>query len=162
VRSEGGIFLFAAGGERVSFTALMISSIEKRLRELLTERILLLDGAMGTMVQRYKLEEADYRGDRFADWKGQDLKGNNDLLVLTRPDVIREIHAAYIAAGSDIIETNTFSGTVIAQADYGLESLVPELNREAARLAREAADACKDRHVFVAGAIGPLNRALSI
>ena len=140
----------------------MISSIEKRLRELLAERILLLDGAMGTMVQRYKLEEADYRGGRFADWKGQDLKGNNDLLVLTRPDVIRQIHDDYIAAGSDIIETNTFSGTVIAQADYGLESLVPELNREAARLAREAADACKDRHIFVAGAIGPLNRTLSI
>jgi len=140
----------------------MISSIEKRLRELLAERILILDGAMGTMVQRYKLEEPDYRGERFADWKGQDLKGNNDLLVLTRPDVIREIHDAYIAAGSDIIETNTFSGTVIAQADYGLEALVPELNREAARLAREAAAACTDRHIFVAGAIGPLNRTLSI
>jgi len=140
----------------------MISSTEKRLRELLSERILILDGAMGTMVQKYKLEEADYRGARFADWAGQDLKGNNDLLVLTRPDVIREIHDAYIAAGSDIIETNTFSSTVIAQADYGLEHLVPEMNREAARLAREAADACTDRHVFVAGAIGPLNRTLSL
>ena len=81
----------------------MISSTEKRLCELLSERILLLDGAMGTMVQQYKLQEADYRGERFADWKGQDLKGNNDLLVLTRPDVIREIHSKYIAAGSDII-----------------------------------------------------------
>ncbi len=140
----------------------MISSTEKRLRELLSERILILDGAMGTMVQKYKLQEADYRGTRFSGWTGQDLKGNNDLLVLTRPDVIREIHDAYIAAGSDIIETNTFSGTVIAQADYGLEHLVPEMNREAARLAREAADACKDRHIFVAGAIGPLNRTLSI
>jgi 5-methyltetrahydrofolate--homocysteine methyltransferase len=140
----------------------MISSTEKRLRELLAERILILDGAMGTMVQQYKLQEADYRGERFAGWKGQDLKGNNDLLVLTRPDVIREIHAKYIAAGSDIIETNTFSSTVIAQADYGLEEFVPELNREAAKLAREAADACTDRHVFVAGAIGPLNRTLSI
>jgi 5-methyltetrahydrofolate--homocysteine methyltransferase len=139
----------------------MISSTEKRLRELLSERILILDGAMGTMVQQYKLQEADYRGERFAAWKGQDLKGNNDLLVLTRPDVIREIHSQYIAAGADIIETNTFSGTVIAQADYGLEEFVPELNREAARLAREAADAT-DRHVFVAGAIGPLNRTLSI
>ncbi len=140
----------------------MISSTEKRLRELLAERILLLDGAMGTMVQQYKLGEADYRGERFADWKGQDLKGNNDLLVLTRPEVIREIHAQYVAAGADIIETNTFSSTVIAQADYGLESVVPELNREAAKVAREAADACKDRHIFVAGAIGPLNRTLSI
>ena len=140
----------------------MISSIEKQLRELLAERILILDGAMGTMVQRYKLQEADYRGERFADWKGQDLKGNNDLLVLTRPEVIREIHSKYIAAGADIIETNTFSGTVIAQADYGLEAFVPELNREAAKLARQAADACTDRRVFVAGAIGPLNRTLSI
>ena len=140
----------------------MISSTEKRLRELLSERILILDGAMGTMVQQYKLQEADYRGERFANWKGQDLKGNNDLLVLTRPDVIREIHGKYIAAGADIIETNTFSGTVIAQADYGLEEFVPELNREAAKLAREAADACTGRHVFVAGAIGPLNRTLSI
>ncbi|TSA35197.1 MAG: methionine synthase [Verrucomicrobiaceae bacterium] len=140
----------------------MISSTEKRLRELLSERILILDGAMGTMVQKYKLQEADYRGERFSDWTGQDLKGNNDLLVLSRPDVIREIHDAYIAAGSDIIETNTFSSTVIAQADYGLEHLVPEMNREAARIAREAADACTDRHVFVAGAIGPLNRTLSL
>lgn len=140
----------------------MISSTEKHLRELLAERILILDGAMGTMVQQYHLEEADYRGERFADWKGQDLKGNNDLLVLTRPDVIREIHAKYIAAGADIIETNTFSGTVIAQADYGLEEFVPELNREAAKLAREAADAVTDRRVFVAGSIGPLNRTLSL
>jgi len=140
----------------------MISSTEKQLRELLAERILIIDGAMGTMVQRYKLQEADYRGERFADWTGQDLKGNNDLLVLTRPEVIREIHSLYIAAGADIIETNTFSGTVIAQADYGLEAFVPEINLAAARVAREAADACKDRRVFVAGAIGPLNRTLSI
>jgi len=140
----------------------MISSTEKRLRELLSERILILDGAMGTMVQQYRLQEADYRGVRFAGWTGQDLKGNNDLLVLTRPDVIREIHDGYISAGADIIETNTFNSTAIAQADYGLEALVPELNREAARLAREAADACTDRHIFVAGAVGPLNRTLSL
>jgi 5-methyltetrahydrofolate--homocysteine methyltransferase len=140
----------------------MISSTEKRLRELLSERILILDGAMGTMVQQYRLGEPDYRGDRFAGWAGPDLKGNNDLLVLTRPDVVRGIHDAYIAAGADIIETNTFSSTVIAQADYGLEAVVPELNREAARIARAAADACSNRHVFVAGAIGPLNRTLSI
>ena len=140
----------------------MISSTEKNLRELLSERILILDGAMGTMIQQYKLQEADYRGDRFADWKGQDLKGNNDLLVLTKPDVIREIHGRYIAAGADIIETNTFSSTTIAQADYGLEHIVPEMNLAAARLAREAADAYTDRRIFVAGAIGPLNRTLTL
>ena len=131
------------------------------LRQLLSERIVLIDGAMGTMVQRYGLTEADYRGERFADWPS-DLKGNNDLLCLTRPDVIREIHAQYVAAGADIIETNTFSGTTIAMADYGMEAYVREINLAAARVAREAADACTDRRVFVAGAIGPLNRTLSI
>ena len=140
----------------------MISSTEKALRDLLAQRILILDGAMGTMIQQYKLQEADYRGERFADWKGQDLKGNNDLLVLTKPDIIREIHGKYIAAGADIIETNTFNSTTISQADYGLEHLVPELNMAAAKVAREAADAVTDRRVFVAGAIGPLNRTLSI
>ena len=140
----------------------MISSTEKALRDLLAQRILILDGAMGTMIQQYKLQEADYRGERFADWKGQDLKGNNDLLVLTKPDIIREIHSKYVAAGADIIETNTFNSTTISQADYGLEHLVPELNLAAAKVAREAADAVTDRRVFVAGAIGPLNRTLSI
>jgi len=140
----------------------MISSTEKALRDLIAQRILILDGAMGTMIQQYKLQEADYRGERFADWKGQDLKGNNDLLVLTKPDIIREIHGKYIAAGADIIETNTFNATTISQADYGLEYLVPELNLAAAKVAREAADAVTDRRVFVAGAIGPLNRTLSI
>jgi 5-methyltetrahydrofolate--homocysteine methyltransferase len=140
----------------------MISSTEKALRDLLAQRILILDGAMGTMIQQYKLQEADYRGELFADWKGQDLKGNNDLLVLTKPEIIREIHGKYIAAGADIIETNTFNSTTISQADYGLEHLVPELNLAAARVAREAADAVTDRRVFVAGAIGPLNRTLSI
>ncbi|MFM8364518.1 MAG: homocysteine S-methyltransferase family protein, partial [Verrucomicrobiota bacterium] len=140
----------------------MISATEKALRDLLAERILLLDGAMGTMIQQYKLQEADYRGDRFADWTGQDLKGNNDLLVLTKPEVIHEVHSKYIAAGSDIIETNTFNATTISQEDYGLGEIVPELNLAAARLAREAADACTERRVFVAGAIGPLNRTLSI
>jgi 5-methyltetrahydrofolate--homocysteine methyltransferase len=136
-------------------------SVERELRELLEERILLLDGAMGTMVQQHRLEEGDYRGERFRDWPS-DVKGNNDLLVLTKPDVIRGIHAAYVAAGSDIIETNTFSATAIAMADYGMGAHVAEMNREAARLAREAADACTERRVFVAGAIGPLNRTLSI
>ena len=140
----------------------MISSTEKALRDLLAQRILILDGAMGTMIQQYKLQEADYRGERFADWKGQDLKGNNDLLVLTKPDIIREIHGKYVAAGADIIETNTFNSTTISQADYGLEHLVAELNMAAAKVAREAADAVTDRRVFVAGAIGPLNRTLSI
>lgn len=130
------------------------------LHRLLDSRIAYLDGAMGTMIQQHKLGEADYRGERFADWPS-DLKGNNDLLVLTKPDVIRVIHDAYIAAGSDIIETNTFNGTRIAMADYGMEAVVPEINLEAARLARAAADA-SGRRVFVAGAIGPLNRTLSI
>ncbi|CAN5673580.1 methionine synthase [soil metagenome] len=134
---------------------------ENLLKELLAKRIVILDGAMGTMVQRYKLDEAAYRGTQFADYPS-DLKGNNDLLCMTQPQVIREIHAQYIEAGADIIETNTFSGTTIAQADYGLESIVTELNLAAVKVAREAADACTDRKIFVAGAIGPLNRTLSI
>jgi 5-methyltetrahydrofolate--homocysteine methyltransferase len=138
---------------------------DARLRALLAERILVLDGAMGTMIQRHQLGEADYRGARFRD-HGHDLKGDNDVLALTRPDVIRGIHAAYLEAGSDLIETNTFNATAIAQADYGLEALVHELNVAAARLAREAADAwtarTPDRPRFVAGAIGPTNRTLSI
>ena len=139
----------------------MLTSTEKVLHELLAARIVLLDGAMGTMIQRYKLDEAAYRGERFKDWP-RDVKGNNDLLALTQPDVIREIHDQYVAAGADIIETNTFSSTTIAQSDYGMGEIVPDINRAAARVAREAADACKDRRVFVAGAIGPLNRTLSI
>jgi len=139
----------------------MISETEKSLRALLAERILIIDGAMGTMVQRYKLEEADYRGERFADWPS-DVKGNNDLLCITKPDVIREIHSQYIEAGADIIETNTFSATTIAMADYGMQEIVPDLNLAAAKVAREAAAACKDRRIFVAGAIGPLNRTLSL
>lgn len=129
------------------------------------ERILVLDGAMGTMIQGYRLEEADYRGERFQDWPS-DLKGNNDLLVLTRPDLITEIHRQFMEAGADIIETNTFNGTTISQADYGMEDLVDELNIEAARLARAAADAMTaqtpDRPRFVAGAVGPTNKTLSL
>jgi 5-methyltetrahydrofolate--homocysteine methyltransferase len=155
-----------------------------RLLQALGERILVLDGAMGTMIQRHALGEADYRGERFAagfdglrfseghahgpgcGCEGHDLKGNNDLLTLTRPDVIRGIHAAYLAAGADILETNTFNSTAVSQADYRLEHLVPELNREAARLARaccdeaEAADPGKPR--FVAGVLGPTSRTASI
>jgi 5-methyltetrahydrofolate--homocysteine methyltransferase len=141
-----------------------ITETEARLRELARERILLLDGAMGTAIQELKLEEADFRADRFADWPC-DLKGNNDLLNLTRPDAIRDIHAAYFAAGADIVETNTFSSTTIAQADYQMEDLAEELNREGARLAREAADAAEKadgQPRFVAGALGPTNRTASI
>jgi 5-methyltetrahydrofolate--homocysteine methyltransferase len=137
----------------------------EHLHALLTSRILLLDGAMGTMIQRHNLGEADFRGERFRSHP-RDLKGNGDLLVLTRPDVIGSIHREYLAAGADIIETNTFSSTAIAQADYGLEALAYELNVEAARLAAAAADEWSgrtpDRRRFVAGAIGPTNRTLSI
>ena len=134
------------------------------LHKELGDRILVLDGAAGTMIQQHKLEEADFRGERFRDWP-KDLQGNNDLLNLTRPDVIRDMHTAYLEAGADIIETNTFSSTTIAQADYAMEELARELNVEGARLAREAADAAeaKDgRPRFVAGAIGPTNRTASI
>ena len=133
----------------------------RALREILATRIAYLDGAMGTMIQRHKLDEAAYRGDRFKDWPS-DLKGNNDLLVLTQPDIIRGIHSQYIAAGADIIETNTFNSTTISQADYGMEEIVSELNVAAARLARAAADACTERRVFVAGAVGPMSKTLTI
>jgi 5-methyltetrahydrofolate--homocysteine methyltransferase len=129
------------------------------------ERILIIDGAMGTMIQRHKLGEAEYRGARFADWP-QDVKGNNDLLVLTQPDIIRAIHEAYLEAGADIIETNTFNAQAISMADYGMEALSHEMNVAAARLARQAADAYEaktpDRPRVVAGAIGPTNRTASI
>ncbi len=126
-------------------------------------RILILDGAMGTMIQGYGLNEADYRGERFAHWH-RDLKGNNDLLLLTRPAVIREIHAKYLAAGADILETCTFSANSVSMADYGMESLVYELNYEGARLARSAADeySTPDKPRFVAGVLGPTSRTLSI
>ena len=129
------------------------------------ERILMLDGAMGTMIQRHHLQEADFRGERFADWP-QPLGGNNDLLVLTQPDIIRAIHWAYLDAGADIIETNTFNSTEPSQADYGAQALVPELNLAAARIAREAADAMTaltpDRPRWVAGVLGPTSRTASI
>src|SRR5688500_10688151 len=135
------------------------------LTRLLAERILVLDGAMGTMVQRRKLSEADFRGQRFA-LHPKDLKGNNDVLVLTRPDVIADIHAEYCAAGADIIETNTFSSTAVSQADYGLEAIAYELNLEAAKLARRVADEwtskTPDQPRFVAGSLGPTTKTLSI
>nr|VVV05130.1 Methionine synthase [Aliivibrio wodanis] len=131
----------------------------------LLERILLIDGGMGTMIQEYKFEEQDYRGERFSDWHC-DLKGNNDLLVLSRPQIIRDIHSAYLEAGADILETNTFNSTTIAMADYDMESLSEEMNFEAARLAREVADewTLKTPHKprYVAGVLGPTNRTCSI
>ncbi|MBT6102980.1 MAG: methionine synthase, partial [Verrucomicrobia bacterium] len=135
------------------------------LSELLAKRIVILDGAMGTMIQQRTLEEADFRGERFADWE-RDLKGHNDLLGITQPEVIGSIHRAYLEAGADIIETNTFNSTRIALADYGMESLAYELNVANAKLARAAADdvmaAAPGRQCFVAGAIGPTNRTASI
>ena len=130
---------------------------------ILAQRIVILDGAMGTMIQRYKLGEADFRGERFKDHT-KDLKGNNDLLQLTRPDVIREIHEQYLAAGADILETNTFGATTVAQDDYGLGAYARELNVAAAKLAREACDkfASADKPRFVAGALGPTPRTASI
>ncbi len=137
----------------------------QRISELLRKRILVLDGGMGTMVQQYKLGEADYRGHLCRD-HSCDVKGNNDLLALTKPEVIREIHNSYLEAGADIIETNTFNGTSIAMADYKLEHIVKVLNREAAKLARECcAEWTKktpDKPRFVAGALGPTNRTASI
>ncbi|HEY1392834.1 MAG TPA: homocysteine S-methyltransferase family protein [Methylibium sp.] len=134
-----------------------------QLPELLQQRILVLDGAMGTMIQRYKLGEADYRGERFKDHP-KDLKGNNELLQFTRPDVIREIHEGYLAAGADLIETNTFGATSVAQEDYGLAEYAREMNVAAARLARAAADkfSTQDKPRFVAGAFGPTPRTASI
>jgi 5-methyltetrahydrofolate--homocysteine methyltransferase len=138
-------------------------SIGARLDALARQRILVIDGAMGTMIQGYKLGEADYRGERFKDW-AHDLKGNNDLLVLTQPDIIREIHRKYLTAGADIVETNTFNSQSISLADYHMESLAYELNFEAAKLARLETDAAStpERPRFVAGALGPTNRTASI
>src|SRR3712207_981555 len=140
------------------------AEIAKALRDAAAERILVIDGAMGTEIQKLGLSEEDFRGERFRDFD-HDLKGNNDLLILTQPDAVRQIHLDYFRAGSDIVETNTFSGTSIAQADYGLEAIVYELNREGARLARAAAVLAEredGRRRFVAGAVGPTNRTLSI
>jgi len=134
------------------------------LKQTLGERIVILDGGMGTMLQDHRLEEADFRGGRFADWPS-DLKGNNDLLTLTRPDIVESIHRAYLEAGADIVETNTFNSTQLSQSDYGMESLTVELNREAARLAREVCDAvAKETGVprYVAGVLGPTSRTASL
>ncbi len=146
--------------------------MKKTIQQCLNERILIIDGAMGTMIQRYKLEEKDYRGDRFKDWH-TDVKGNNDLLSITQPQIIEAIHIQYLDAGADIIETNTFSSTSIAQADYDMQSLAYELNVAAAQCAKNAiAKFLKSRktsspgggleEAYVAGAIGPLNKTLSL
>lgn len=141
------------------------SEVKQQIEAKLKEYIMLIDGGMGTMIQDYKLEEADYRGERFADWHC-DLKGNNDLLVLTKPELIKGIHLEYLAAGADILETNTFNATTIAMADYDMESLSAEINYVAAKLAREAADEWSaktpERPRYVAGVLGPTNRTCSI
>jgi 5-methyltetrahydrofolate--homocysteine methyltransferase len=134
-----------------------------QIQKIARERILILDGAMGSMLQDYRLDEAGYRGARFADWP-HPLKGNNDLLNLSQPQIVEEIHAKYFAAGADMVETNTFNAQTVSMADYGMESLVRELNLAGARLARKAADAYStpEKPRFVAGAIGPTNRTLSL
>src|SRR5437868_4156193 len=138
------------------------------IKKILEKRILVIDGAMGTMIQRYKLEEKDFRGDRFKDFE-YDLKGNNDLLSITQPKVIEAIHKEYLKAGADIIETNTFSATTIAMADYEMQELAYELNFESAKVAKQAikeflaSPEGKDRETaYVAGALGPTNRTLSL
>jgi 5-methyltetrahydrofolate--homocysteine methyltransferase len=137
----------------------------KKIQDCLKERILIIDGAMGTMIQRHKLEEEDYRGTRFKDWKS-DIKGNNDLLSLTQPDIIEGIHKMYLEAGADIIETNTFNAQRVSMADYHMEDLAFEINVAAAKVARKAADfyTAKDpsKPRFVAGALGPMNKTLSL
>src|SRR3970282_601475 len=136
------------------------------LKKLMKERILVLDGAMGTMIQRYKLSEEDFRGERFKNYP-YDLKGNNDLLSITKPEIIKEIHKGYLSAGSDIIETNTFNANAVSQADYKLEDIAYELNLNAAEIAREYVEEfVKDnpgaKPRFVAGALGPTNKTLSL
>src|SRR5688500_7934997 len=136
------------------------------LEALLRERIAIIDGAMGTTIQQYKLTEEQFRGERFRDWKGKDLKGNNELLNLTQPQIIEEVHRRYFEAGADIVETNTFNGQFISLADYGMESLAYELARAGAECARKAADsvmkAQPGRRCWVAGAIGPTTKTSSI
>src|SRR5688572_15926635 len=136
-----------------------------KLDALLRERLLVLDGAMGTMIQRARLAEEDYRGARFRDWP-RELRGNNDLLSLTQPRLVRDIHAQYLQAGADIIETNTFNSTAVALADYGMQALAREFNRAAARLASDAArewqSLTPEQPRFVAGVLGPTNKTASI
>jgi 5-methyltetrahydrofolate--homocysteine methyltransferase len=141
-------------------------SILNPLQQTLAQRIMIIDGAMGTMIQKHKLQEADFRGDRFKNWSC-DLQGNNDVLSITQPDIIKNIHLAYLEAGADILETNTFSSTAIAQADYEMQDLAYELNVASAQLAKKAIEAYYLKHgdsvcKYVAGAIGPMNKTLSL
>ncbi len=141
-------------------------SSKTQLTQLLSKRIAVIDGAMGTMIQRYKLQEEDYRGERFKDWHC-DVKGNNDLLSITRPDIIKAIHREYLDAGADIVETNTFSAQVISMADYDMQEISYEMNVASAQVARQAVDEYLAAHPeagpkFVAGAIGPMNKTLSL
>src|SRR5215467_1320821 len=141
----------------------------KTIQDCLRERILIIDGAMGTMIQRHKLKEEDYRGERFKDWP-TDLKGNNDLLSLTQPQIIKEIHKKYLEAGADIIETNTFNAQAVSLADYNMQSLAYEINLAAAKIARQAVEEFQQSNPgseienpkFVAGALGPMNKTLSL
>ncbi|MEL0067400.1 MAG: homocysteine S-methyltransferase family protein, partial [Gammaproteobacteria bacterium] len=141
----------------------MAFSTTETLIKLLNQRVLFLDGAMGTMIQKHNLEEQDFRGNRFADWPSE-LKGNNDLLTLTQPDIIRDIHRQYLQAGSDILETNTFNANSISMADYNMQSLSYELNKSSANLAKEAAIefSTDDKPRFVAGILGPTNQTTSL
>src|SRR6185436_6610598 len=156
-----GTCAVTAVGTRVRTRAERLAMLDA----LVAQRILVLDGAMGTMLQEHRLGEADFRGTRFANWS-KDLRGNNDLLTLTQPDIVRQVHAEYFEAGSDFIETNTFTSTSIAQADYGLQGLAAELHFEGARLARAVADSFEerdpDRPRFVVGVLGPTNRSASL
>ena len=158
-------FVYGLSQHRTTMASPRESSSFAALRRLFESRIAVLDGAMGTMIQTYGLNESDFRGSRFAGHPS-DLKGNNDLLSITRPDVIERIHSEYFAVGADIVETNTFNSTSISQADYGMEAVVPELNAAGAAAARRAAvkaqEADPSRPRFVAGAIGPLSRTLSM
>ena len=141
-----------------------MSDKTEQIKQLMSEKILILDGAMGTMIQSYKLEEKDYRGDQFIAHPC-DLKGNNDLLSITQPNIIKAIHSAYFEAGADIIETNTFNSTAISMADYQMENLVYELNKQGAAIARSVADEFEKKDSkprFVAGVLGPTNRTSSI
>lgn len=152
-------------GYVINYHNFTFMNVEQQLRSLLNQRILIIDGAMGTMIQRYKLQEQDYRGERFKDWH-TDVKGNNDLLSLTRPDIIKAIHRQYLDAGADIIETNTFNAQRISMADYDMQSLSYELNVASAKLAKEVVQEYMQAHPgtrkFVAGAIGPMNKTLSL
>jgi 5-methyltetrahydrofolate--homocysteine methyltransferase len=164
-KDERMIQLLSSGSTRISFLLTTMKNRTEQLLSLARKKVLILDGAMGTMIQRYKLSEVDFRTTELARHP-KPLKGNNDLLSLSRPDIIKDIHTAYFEAGADIIETNTFSGTSIAQEDYGLAHLAYAINFESAKIAREVADEFTtknpDRPRFVAGALGPTNRTASL